>query len=185
VQVPEGELDIDSIAEMRATLQTFDRFPRLKVPTVRNGVQMLLDHAESMTPYAQDREGLASAITETVGKSRVSLLRFHGCPTRGVVGPPDYETQDWHSPPRGIPIAVVSDLGIGGSLLHRDRADRGEWLAFTNRAHTAGCPVVVFVPFAPHRWDRVLANAMTLVQWDRATTARTVRRTIAERVEVG
>lgn len=171
----EGEIDIERAATRRARLEPLDRLPRRLVPTLRRGVQLLLDHAEGFTPFTADRERIVESIAEVAGASRVRVFRFRGCPLRQERG---IEPAAWRPPPRGTVVAVVTDLGIGGPPLHRDRADRSEWLAFAAQVRRAGCPLVAFVPFPPVRWDRVLAHAMTIVHWDRDTTARALRRAI-------
>jgi len=48
----------------------------------------------------------------------------------------------------------------------------------------AGCPLVAFVPYAPRRWPRALRRAMTIVQWDRRTSAVTIRNLVGRAHQV-
>lgn len=182
--VREGPLDIEAIIDQRTRMQPLIELPRQRVPSLRRGVQLLLDHSEGMAPYSLDREQLLEAIIDVVGSSRVSTLRFRACPTREIFGIPGTNPGQWSPPPRGTVIAVVSDLGIGGPALNRDRAGRREWLEFAQCARRKECPVVAFVPFAPDRWDRVLARSMTLLHWDRSTAARAIRSAVGAGHEV-
>jgi hypothetical protein len=174
----EGPPDIERIIVQSTELQPLTRLPRRPLATMRRGVQLLLDGAEGFAPFASDCEQIETAIEAVVGRPRLSVMHFRGCPGHGITRPPEYAPEAWHPPARSTVVAIVSDLGIGGPWRSRDRAGRREWLAFADRVREAGCPLVAFVPFSPSRWDPRLARAMTLIHWDRHTTARAVRRAV-------
>jgi hypothetical protein len=176
-QVEEGPLDVAEILAHLSALRPLRRIPRRPVPTLRRGVQLLVDHSPAMAPYAADAEALAREMAEVAGAPGMQVLAFSGSPTRGVFSALG-EVEAWRPPPRGTPVAVVSELGIGGPLVGGERGTRREWLEVARRARVAGCPVVALVPFGPRRWDPALARAMTLVHWDRPTTAGAVRRAL-------
>ena len=180
-QVPEGALDLRKILERLVRLEPLDRLPRLPVPTLRRGVQLLLDYSPAMLPYAADRRQLRVAIEHLLGSSCSSLF-FRGSPGRGVLpvvrDRRRKQFEEWLPPSRGTVVALVSDLGIGGPPASAERSSRSEWISFVRRARAYGNPIVAFVPFPPSRWDRALTEYMTLIHWDRHTTVRSVRRAV-------
>jgi hypothetical protein len=173
----DGDVDVARALEDVTRRRPLRRLPRVPRASLQAGCQILVDYSRAMEPYAADREALVHALRTTVGEPRVSVYAFRGPPlgtSRG--GRPDPDA--WRPPPRGTPIVIVSDLGIGGPPLDRHRTTRQDWLALATRARRARCPLVAFVPFGPKRWDPVLARHITHVHWDRPTSVGVVRRAI-------
>ena len=175
---PDGPLDIGRIVASLVQLRPLKALPRLPVPTLRRGAQLLLDRGEAMIPFIQDLEELRVAIEDVVGQSRLEVLDFVACPGRKAGSGPQTTWRSWSPPPAGMPVIIATDLGIGGPFVSRERADSREWCEFAQRARGAGCPVIAFVPFAPQRWPREVSRWITLVHWDRRTTAGVVRRSV-------
>ena len=180
----EGPVDVERVIEHLTSIRPLVRLPRMPVPTLRSGCQLLLDRAESMAPFADDVAGLADAVESIVGREQTEILDFIGCPTRGVRPAMAERPERWRRPPTGKPLIILSDLGIGGPMLSTDRAALDEWEAFAEAAEAARCPAVVLVPFHPARWPRRLADRLLLVHWDRSTTAGTLRRGIGPGHEI-
>lgn len=168
-----GPLDIERATEMLARHERVDRLPTLREWTLRRGVQLLLDKSQAMMPFTRDQTWLLGEIRDVVGADRMRVLRFTGSPLRGAgVGlksPPPYEP-----PPPGTPVILLTDLGISRPPLAADWADEEEWVEFAELVGRAQCPLAAFVPYKPERWPQRLAQALTVVQWSRATTAATV-----------
>ena len=76
--------------------------------------------------------------------------------------------------------ARVTDLGIGGPMLDRERPRTADWLAFARCALEAGHVLVAFVPYEATRWPRRLLRVMTLVHWSERTTVGAVRRALRD-----
>lgn len=176
-----GELDLARAVQSIASGQVLARLPRVPVPSLRRGVQVLADLGEGMLPYAADRGELSVAIQRIAGKEQTELLRFAGTPLRGAGPGPRHRWGRWVPPPRGTPVLLLTDLGLGGPLLSHDRAPLGEWLRFSEEARRGGCPLLAFVPYEPERWPAELARVITLLPWDRGTTVSA----IAKRVRRG
>jgi hypothetical protein len=169
---------MDAVIARLARLEAIAALPRLAEPTLRHGVQVLEDHATAMAPFAEDRRQLIGEILRIVGRFRVSIVRFKGIPPTRQRDRLDAGRSRWMPPPRGTPIAIISDLGIGGAAADPDRALPTDWVSFAAEAREAGCPVVAFVPFGPRRWHPLVARALTLIHWDRRTSAGAVSRAI-------
>jgi hypothetical protein len=175
---PDGPIDMAEVIARLARREVIAVLPRLAQPSLRHGVQVLEDHAPAMAPFVEDCRQLIGEMLRTVGRFRVSLLRFRGIPPTRKQEPIAAGRPRWSPPPRGTPIAVLSDLGIGGAAADPARALPADWVAFAAEASEAGCPVVAFVPFGPRRWHPLVARAMTIIHWDRRTSAGAVRRAV-------
>ncbi len=180
----EGALDVPKAVETLAQARPLKCLPRLPVPTLRRGIQLLVDVGEGMLPFAMDRAALVEAIHRL--SPQVDLKMFLGCPSRGAGSGARLKKgwPRWRPPARGTVIVLLSNLALGGPRLSFERALPAEWLAFAEKARRAGCPVVAFVPYERRRWPRSLARAMVLVPWDRGTTAGLVRRAVGPGHEV-
>ena len=178
--VKEGELDLQGIVATVSSGQPLEYLPRLPVPTLRRGVQLLLDVGQGMDPFAEDQRGLVRALDDVLADDRLEVLLFAGCPARGVRGESESRYRAWHPPPRGVPLLAVTDLGIGGPMLDRDRPTTAEWLAFTYRVREAGYDIVAFVPYEATRWPQRLLSTMKLIHWSERTTVGAVRRALRD-----
>jgi hypothetical protein len=174
--VEEGDLDADRLTDMISTGRAIERLPRTIVPTLRRGVQLLLDRASGMDPYRADQTALVAQFDAVLAEDRFTVVDFVSCPTRAGRGFPGPRGR-YQLPPRGTPILIASDLGIGGSLFDVREGDR-EWVTFAQWARQQGYSVVVLVPYQARRWPARLARAMTLIHWSERTTVRAVRKTL-------
>jgi hypothetical protein len=180
----DGQLDVERVAEKLARGERLEIWPTLSSPTLRRGLQLLVDRSHSMTPFIRDQISLQRDLVRVVGKDRVETLRFAGCPLRGAGAGPEIVWTKYQPPPPGTPILLLSDLGIGRPLLGADRASAAEWLSFAQLVRKALCPLVAFVPYAPPRWPRHLAPLVTMIHWDRKTTVSDVRNRVGRAHEV-
>jgi hypothetical protein len=177
---PEGELDVDEAVATLARLEPLRRMPRRLVPTMRRGVQLLLDIGAGMLPFLEDQRSLASALDDILSDECLEVLYFAACPSRGVGAGARDEWRAWRPPPAGTPVLVVTDLGIGGPRLDDDRAGVAEWLGFAHVAASEGHRLLCLVPCQATRWPAALARAMTLIHWSERTTVAPVRRAVRE-----
>ena len=168
----DGDLDSERVVTILARSELVLRLPRLPLRTTRRGLQVLVDLAPTMELFQNDIEHLMHGLRRVVGSDGVDEIRFRhhpddppGCGlgpiwTWGPYRPP---------PPPGRPVLVISDFGqIAGDK------DSPRWIRFARRLGAAGCPIVGLVPLPPRLWRRPVADAVSLVSWDRTTTAGTV-----------
>jgi hypothetical protein len=172
----DGPLDVERVVAMLSRLEPIQELPHETTASVRRGVQVLVDTGMTMSPYRADIDGLVEAVGDLMADDQFTQRYFTGCPTRGCVVPGQGEMKPWAPPPRGTPVLVFGDLGIGRPPGIEEPPSVAEWLEFADRAATAGCRVVALVPYGPRRWPRALARAVHIVHWDRRTTAAIVRR---------
>jgi hypothetical protein len=170
-----GQLDVDRIVRLLASGKNLKELPMLPSPTLNRGVQLLIDRSQAMLPFMGDQARLREEILRVVGRDRVATLRFVGCPPRGAGVGAALSWSAYEPPLPGTPVLLLTDLGIGRPKLSDERAGVAEWLKFARLLEKANCPLVAFVPYAASRWPPVLTHHMTVIQWDRKTTATRVR----------
>lgn len=183
----EGELDIDETVDLIAGVRPLDPLPRLPVRTMRRGVQLLLDRSPALTPYSRDVDWLADQVLRIAGRDRIDVRDFVACPVRRSGDadaddrgddPFEAEQTAYAPPARNTVVLAVTDLGIGRPHGWTEWAAVDEWLSFASMLRKAACPLVALVPYAAHRWPRRLSRSMTILEFDRRTTASTVRRVV-------
>ena len=179
----DGLPDIEKVTETLARGEVIRTLPTHSSPTLRRGVQLLIDKSQAMMPFARDQAWLQKKIREVVGTDRVEVRRFVGSPLRGTGrGPKPWPP--YTAPLPGTPVVVLTDLGICQPMLSGDWADSQEWTRFSAAVLHAHCPLIAFVPYGPSRWPNELTRRLTIIQWDRKTTAATIRSVIGRGLEV-
>jgi hypothetical protein len=176
--VEEGDVDIDRVVRTLSERRPLGSLPRRPVPTLRRGVQLLLDIAAGMDPFRPDQTTLRDGLDDVLSDDRLEVLSFAGCPSRGVGPGARHSWRPWEPPPPGTPILAVTDVGIGGDPFDEDRASVGEWLEFAHRVRGDGYVLLALVPYEARRWPAVLTRAMTLLHWSERTTIGEVRRAL-------
>lgn len=170
-QVPEGAVDIASLIDTLAHGRPVRRLPRLPVPTMRYGVQVLVDRSTGMQPFRRDQNELLEHFRAVVGPELVKVGYFSGVPQHGT-GPGGRWTRTAYVPPEpGRPVLLLSDLGLGGPPEDPGRGTREDWEHFVGLVTRANCGVVALSPYPPRRWPRWMTRLLPLVSWDRTTTA--------------
>lgn len=173
------DLDVDRVIAAVANRRPLRQLPLCRAPTLRRGVQVLIDRADGMVPFRLDEDALILNLERLFGSGRIQLFQFKHCPTRGVRQRAS-SRRAYQSPSSGTPVLVVSDFGIGAPIEDDDFANVIEWLLFVRDVARAGCRVVALTPFAPRRWPAPLARAVTFLHWSENTTARQVARVVRE-----
>lgn len=171
----DGPLDTARLIEVFARGEVLQRIFCVGWPTLRRGVQLLVDRSEAMMPFAEDQEQLLRAIQLVAGIDKTTVLGFAGSPQRGTGEGPITDWIAYQPPPPGTLVVLISDLGIGRGRSSGERADVDEWCTFALDIKRAGCRLVAFVPYAKQRWPSELQPLLTMIPWDRSTTATTVR----------
>ncbi|SDM35464.1 hypothetical protein SAMN04487981_101247 [Streptomyces sp. cf386] len=167
----EGELDVERATEELAHARPLTAIPRLPLPTLRHGVQILADTSGAMEPFARDVEDVIGHIRALAGVAGTQVLRFADVPVRGA-GPGSRATwQRPYRPPRpGARVLILSDLGAGGPVLNPWRATEQEWRATIDTIRQRGCAPVALVPLPQRYWPRWARGLLPMLSWDRGTT---------------
>lgn len=170
-----GTLDVERVTETLASCEPVEHLPTVASKTMRRGAQLLLDVSLAMMPFERDQLWLTRAIRRVVGESHVEVLSFAGSPLRGAGDGLD-PFPEYNPPLPGTPVVLLTDLGILRAPRAADRAGEAEWREFCEVVRRAGCPLTAFVPYKSTRWPPSLKGRMTIIRWDRSTTAATVSR---------
>ncbi|MFE7649903.1 hypothetical protein [Streptomyces phaeoluteigriseus] len=166
--VPEGPVDIPALIDTMAHERPVTALPRLPVPTLRYGVQVLVDRGAGMQPFRRDQDELLRRIRAVVGPALVEVGYFSDAPQRGTGPGPRWTRTDYRPPQTGRRVLVLSDLGLGGPPDH-DRGTHEEWTDFARLIRRAGCGAVALSPYPAHRWAAWMPRVLPLVAWDRTT----------------
>lgn len=178
-----GELDAARLIAGLVRGERFRELPRLPMARLDQGIQLLLDLSEAMTPFRDDLADLTQALERVIGRARCQVFEFTGDPATALRWDATGIERSWQSE-RGRPVVLATDFGIGAPPAGRDRAPQSAWLAFAQQVRKAGCPLVAFVPLPPARWPIRLARQITLIHWDPRTTVGAVRRLVGSGHEI-
>ncbi|MET8346529.1 tetratricopeptide repeat protein, partial [Streptomyces microflavus] len=174
-RVDDGLVDVTALTGLIARGRPVDRFPRLPAPTLRYGVQVLVDRGGGMQLFWRDQNTLVETIRAVVGEHLVDIGFFSGVPLRGT-GPGARWTRTEYRPPEyGRHVLLVSDFGIGGPPDEPHRATRSEWEKFATTVTQAGCDITALCPYPPERLPDWVSRLCRVIHWDRSTTAWTDR----------
>jgi hypothetical protein len=174
-------MDLERFIARLSRCQVVRRIPCAPLPTLRRGVHLLVDRSEALIPYAADQTMMQDVIERVVGKDKTTVLNFSGTPLRGAGRGPRDVWPMYRVPPWGTPVVVLTDLGIGRPLLSDERASEEEWRKFAVLLDRGGCFPIALVPYHPDRWPIGLRPLMTIIQWDRDTSAASVQRALRAR----
>jgi hypothetical protein len=180
-----GTVDVDRVVKLLANGEAVEELPLLSSPTLTRGVQLLIDRSQAMMPFIRDQVRLHEEILAVVGPDRVETLRFVGCPTRGAGAGPEHTWAQYAPPLTGAPVLLLTDLGIGRPGFGYEHAGVNEWVMFAHLVRKAKSPLIAFVPYDESRWPTLLRNHISIIQWDRNTTAITISNKLKWMREVG
>jgi hypothetical protein len=172
--VAEGAIDITALVETVARCQPITLVPRQPVPTLRYGIEVLVDLGPGMQPFRRDQAEITRQITGVVGREKVTVRYFAYCPLRGAGPGAGWTWQPYSPPSRHTPILLLSDLGIGGPTGDFRRSTLAEWREFGRIAADNGSDVIALVVYPANRWPTWLAGLGSVLTWDRTATARSV-----------
>ena len=168
-----GPWDIPSAVECAARGKLLKEIPRLPVPTLAGGVQLLVDGGAAVTVYAEDYQWLEHHMLRVVGRDKMSILGFTGNP-QFVFDPADPSQRAAYSEhlprPRTV-VAALTDLGIGRPPGSQERSSARQWLELAQVLRRRRCPLVAFVPYGRQRWPAILKKDLTIVHFDWTTNS--------------
>ncbi|HVG24519.1 MAG TPA: hypothetical protein VND45_10220 [Thermoanaerobaculia bacterium] len=169
-----GAVDIRRVTERLSRGEAILRLPRRITPTMRKGVQVLVDRGSGMVPFFRDQDWLVREIVRVAGQE-TPVLQFRGLPSRGVSDVRRRRRLDYTPPAVGVPVVLLTDFGIGVDTLATDRATTREWLEFLRSVRRTDSAIIAFVPYPRRRCPAAIAAAATIITWDRGTTLTRIR----------
>lgn len=176
-----ASIDVPRLVERIANGRPIERLPRRIGFSTRHGAQLLVDCAGAMAPLQTDVDAVALRLQQLLGRDRLQTLYFAGCPLRGAgPGARGDWTPHWEPPVAGVPVIVLTDLGITWPADPHDWAPPAQWLRFARAARDAGCPVSVLLPYPLRRVDPRLVRSLPIVPWSERLDAARVRRILRD-----
>lgn len=175
-----GDIDVQALVADLCAGRPILEFPRLRVPRMARRVDVLVDTAPAMDPYALDWWALVNDLVKVAGRSAVRTWFFLDCPGRGVGSDGPLRLEPYRPRESGIATLVVSDFGLAPAVRGRIRAGIEEWLKFLAEISERGASPVGLLPYPPSLWPASLAGTIPLVYWDRATSAGRVHRAVRD-----
>ena len=172
---PCGDVDVSALVEQLARGKAVARAPRAMRPTLSRGVQLLIDIGEGMQPFERDCRQIRHDVATVTGKSKIRIWQYRDSPLSGIVPGSAWEWGSYKTPPMGTPVLVISDCGIGSSTIGTTESGVDDWMIFLEYVRRQQCPLIALVPYPRSRWPEALRLRMRVVQWDRRTTAGSVR----------
>jgi hypothetical protein len=175
-----GAVDLRSLVGRLARVEAVCKVPRLPRPSLRKGVQLIIDVGVGMQPFIPDLVALREAFVRHLGASHVDLVKVDGGPwdvfSEGRALP------DYRLPPPGCPVVVVSDLGC--NTRPRGHIAR-DWVELAAALAPRGSRLCAVVPVHQRLLGAPLPAELRLVPWGPATTVGIVRRCLdGERLPV-
>jgi hypothetical protein len=164
--LPSARIDVDRLVESMAKLDLPLVVPFLDESTTRRGVQFLVDRSARLDGFAFDMRQVEARLVSLLGGASVETLQFHEFPSTAGPGPSDTWTR-YRAPAPFVPIVVVTAFSA---------ASARAWEALVARWARERRDVTFLVPHGAERVPPRVAAAARVVLWDRATTARSARR---------
>ncbi|HYN39684.1 MAG TPA: hypothetical protein VES39_10575 [Rhodospirillales bacterium] len=177
----EGAIDVERMIDNLARGRPIRQVPRARVPTLRNGLHIVLDKREAMNPFLRDQAQLLESVRRIVGREATLVFDMARTPLRVRRGGTLRGWFDYRPPPAGTPVLLVTDLGIGQPAFASDIVPHRDWHAFAQLLRQAGCPALAFVPYPRARWPEDLIGHYRMLAWDRRTTAAMAARALRGR----
>ncbi|MBK8211945.1 MAG: hypothetical protein IPK78_20385 [Rhodospirillales bacterium] len=143
----EGAIDVERMIDNLARGRPIRQVPRARVPTLRNGLHIVLDKREAMNPFLRDQAQLLESVRRIVGREATLVFDMARTPLRVRRGGTLRGWFDYRPPPAGTPVLLVTDLGIGQPAFASDIVPHRDWHAFAQLLRQAGCPALAFVPY--------------------------------------
>ena len=179
-RVAEGPLDATRLIEEVVRLRPIVAVPRRSRPTVRRGVQLLIEQGAPMLPFRRDVLQLIESLRDVISDDRIVMAGFERHPLdEPLAWFPGGKVERWTPPGAGSPVLLVSDLGITSRFGRTRAATPAEWLAFGRTCRAAGCTPIALLPHGRPFWPPALKRTFALVPWGHRTSVAEVHRALS------
>ena len=179
VDASSGVPDIQKLVEIISRNRPLEQIPCQFLPTLRKGVQVLIDNGPGLVPFLRDQISFLEQLKLVVGPDRVQIWEFVGTPLKHAVSTGASSVHGYRLPAPGTPLLMLTDLGVAVPPFEADVTAPDEWLEFVHYVREAGYRLQALTPYAPTRYSRALKRLVKIIQWDRGTSVSTVLRAIS------
>lgn len=167
---PDGPVEVPALIDRLARCRPVDTLPRRSTPTLRFGVDVLVDTGIGMELFDRDVRDLLRQVRRVAGAGQTAVTRFAYAPPRGAGSGPKATWGRYRPPHPRTRILILSDFGMGGPAIDYRRANADEWVDFAHQIRRHGCAAVALTPYPRRRWPDWLPALFPVVPWDRNVT---------------
>lgn len=171
---PTGSLDVPHAVAEICQGRPLRRIPRMRRLTLARGVCALVDAGPAMAPFRDDVAALLGVLSETVGRSRLSVVAFETWPP-ALAYTPRKRLAVW-PPQSGEPVVALSDIGLARTPAGVPRSELAVWADLAQQLGARSVPLAALVPLLPSEVPDEAARLIAIVTLGERTTARTARR---------
>ena len=176
-----GEVDLPALIESICRGTSCTAIPRRSIQGLGRRVHLLIDLGDGMKSFVSDVRSLLRDILRFVGRDRVDVYWFRGCPSFGVLDLETDEVIPYAPPGLDEPVLLITDFGHIGT---RGRgANLANWLGFANRLKAQKSEITAVVPYAVNRIAPELRSRIRILSWDRETSVRDLRAKRARKLD--
>jgi len=165
---PDGGVNVLALVDS-VCRRAFPRvLPRLVVPSMHGGLQLIIDRSSWLQPFRGDIVSLARRFRDVAGAA-IEELHVREAPPL-MARPGDDEERAWKVPARGTAIVIVTDLGRTARRQGRV-APAEEWRKLLKRPEVAAFDPIVIVPGRPTHYAGLTEGLprVLVLGWDRTT----------------
>jgi hypothetical protein len=171
----DGPLDIAAAVKILAGQRPLAELPRRRRSSLRYGAQILVDRSDTMRIFARDQANMVRRVRWLIGADRSEVLYFTGSPMRGVTRRPADRPERYRPPAPHTRVLLLSDFGVVPHINCRLGAQRAEWESYFRSIESSARTPVGLIPYPSRRWPDWLDRQVSLVTWDRSSTAALVQ----------
>jgi hypothetical protein len=167
----DGPVHTEALVEAVAEVRPIHPLPRRHVPTLRRGVQVLLERGDAMLPHTEDAEDVLKRLDGVVSGS-LQVVSFDYDPTH-VDSDDNPDGVAYKPPPPGTPVLAITQLGL------RQGRGSGTWIRLASALARRGSRLIALVPTAARSVPSAVSRVIAVIAWDRTTTIASVLRALA------
>lgn len=158
-----GGPDIPRVVDNIARLRMLDRIPHRRVRRWGQAIQVIVDNAPRLNPFAHDQGAVLDGLETLFAKGGVE--QAGPAPADGglCIASPGGALTAYRPPSPGTVVLALSDLGC---LARSHEPETARWAALGQALREAGCIPVALTPAPPERWARNVTATWILAPWE-------------------
>ncbi|TWU06482.1 type VI secretion system contractile sheath large subunit [Stieleria varia] len=176
-----NEVDVERIVARLATAEPLGVRLLRSAKSLRGGVQVIVDSAQSMHPYADDQWSVVAGLQRIVPGNSLEIV-YTDLETHRVYDPVIDDERFYQTPPGGWTILLLTNFGIGPGEGASGSRRASRWMRFCQSLSEAHYRVVAITPLELSSGDRQLQVAKTTSWFSSASSAS--RRSLVDRSTV-
>ena len=162
--LPVGEVDVDRVVDTWSKGDLLRRLPREYRPQPAVRVQVVVDRARHLRPFARDQALVAKALPWLAEDLAVEEAIWPSMASWPWLIDPGAGTQrPWEPPEPGSVVLALTDLG---SLARHDVGARSRWRRLGEMIAAAGCEPAALLPCAPSRLEPATRRTWQVISWE-------------------